>query len=454
MSGRLRALVGRPPPPAREVGHAFLPDAVELEASEPPAAARAVLYGLLALVAAALAWASLSRVDVVVTAPGKLVTDAQTVVVQPLETSVIRSIDVRVGQLVRKGEVIATLDPTFADADLAQVRQRIASLEAEIGRLEAEQSEQAYRPTPGDTDGALQADLFERRAAEHQARVAALSADVARYEADLRGTRRMLTVLADRLESLKQIELMRADLKQQKYASPVSVLEAREKRLEVETEYEATVNRSHQLEEQVQQARSALEVFVRGWRQTVLTDLVKARRDRDALQENLNKAERRSALVELRAPIDATVLEIGKRSVGSVAREAEPIATLVPQGVPLQAEIQIPADEIGFVRVNDSVRVKIDAFPFQRHGTVDGRLTAVGEDSFVAEGAGRGRPMTKAYYPARVGELRSQLKAVPADTRLAPGMTLTAEIKVTDRSVLSYFVYPLVKAFDEGIREP
>jgi HlyD family secretion protein len=122
--------------------------------------------------------------------------------------------------------------------------------------------------------------------------------------------------------------------------------------------------------------------------------------------------------------------------------------------VPLQAEIQIPADEIGFVRKSDRVRIKIDAFPFQRHGTVDGTLVAIGEDSFVADGGNRGRPMTKAFYPARVGDLQSKLTKVPADTRLTPGMTLVAEIRVSERSVLSYFVYPLVKAFDEGIREP
>jgi HlyD family secretion protein len=232
------------------------------------------------------------------------------------------------------------------------------------------------------------------------------------------------------------------------------VLEARERRLEVEADYEAAVNKAHQLEEQIRQGRAQLDTFTRSWRQKVLDELVKTRRDRDALQENLAKAERRTALVELRAPMDATVLEIVKRSVGSVVKEAEPVATLVPQGVPLEAEIQIPADEIGFVRKNDPVRIKIDAFPFQRHGTVDGTLTVIGEDSFVSESGSPGRPMTRAYYPARVANLKSNLTRVPADTRLTPGMTLTAEVKVSERSVLSYFVYPLMKAFDEGIREP
>lgn len=454
MMKRLFARLRREPKAVHTVGHAFQPDAVELEAIEPPLVAHAVLYALVALVVIALVWASVSKVDVIVTAQGKLIADAQTVVIQPLETSVIRSIDVRVGQLVRKNEVIATLDPTFTDADVAQVKQRIGSLNAEIARLEAEQADRPYRARAGDQDSAFQADMHEKRAAEYQARVNGLRAEIAKFEADLKGTLRSQRALEERLGSLKQIEAMKSDLKDQKYVSQMSVLEAKEKRLEVETTYEDAVNKGQQLDEQIRQARSALDAYTRGWRQKLLDDLLKVRRDRDALQENLFKAERRSALVELRAPIDATVLEINKRSAGSVVKEAEPIVTLVPQGVPIQAEIQIPADEIGFVRKLDRVRIKIDAFPFQRHGTVDGVLTAIGEDSFVADGNNRGRPMTRAYYPARVGEMRSKLTKVPADTRLTPGMTLTAEIRVNERTVLSYFVYPLVKAFDEGIREP
>ena len=150
------------------------------------------------------------------------------------------------------------------------------------------------------------------------------------------------------------------------------------------------------------------------------------------------------------------MLEINKRSVGTVAKEAEPIMTLVPQGLPLEADIQIPADEIGFVRKGDAVRIKIDAYPFQKHGIVEGRVNVIGEDSFLAEQnpANQLRPLTKAYYPARVRLTNTALHKVPSDTRLTPGMTLTAEIKVSERTVISYFMYPLIKAFDESIREP
>jgi len=444
------------PSPSQAATEEFLPDAVELEARRPPWLTRATLYALLAFIVIAIAWASLSSIDIIVTAQGRLITSAQPVVVQALETSVIRSIDVRTGQAVKKGETVATLDPTFATADVSQVKQRIASLAAEIGRLEAELAGKPYAAVGSSEDDRLQADLHEKRTTEFDARVKGLQADLARLDADLVGTQRTQKVLAERLEGLKKIEVMKKDLNAKKFVSEMDLLETRNRRLEVEQGLEDSANKASQLVQQIEQTRQGLAAFTRAWRQKTLDDLLKARRDRDALLENLSKAERRSALVQLTAPLDAVVLDINKRSVGTVAKEAEVILTLVPQGVPLEAEVQIAAEDIGFVRANDATRIKIDAFPFQKHGALEGRLTVIGGDSFPVEAnnAVALRAGTRAYYLARVTEIRGDLKLVPGDTRLTPGMTVTAEVKVSERSVISYFLYPLMKAFGESIREP
>jgi HlyD family secretion protein len=446
----------RTPPEPSAATAEFLPDAVELETRRPPWLTRATLYALLALIVIALAWASLSTIDIIVTSQGRLITSAQPVVVQALETSVLRSVDVRIGQAVKKGETVATLDPTFATADVSQVKQRITSLDAEIGRLESELSAKPYAPVGAAEDDRIQADLHERRTSEYEARVKGLQADIARLEADLSGTQRTQKVLAERLEGLKKIEVMKKDLNAKKFVSELDLLEAKNRRLEVEQGLEDAANKASQLVQQIEQTRQSLAVLTRSWRQKILDDLLKARRDRDALQENLSKAERRSALVQLSAPIDAVVLDINKRSVGTVAKEADVILTLVPQGVPLEAEVQIAAEDIGFVRKDDPARIKIDAFPFQKHGTLEGRLTVIGGDSFPVEpgSAAAARTGTRAYYLARITDIRGDLKLVPGDTRLTPGMTVSAEVKVSERSVISYFLYPLMKAFGESIREP
>lgn len=420
----------------------------------PPLVARGTLYALVSFVVVALLWATFSDVDRIVTAQGRLITRAQPVVIQALETSVVRSLDVRVGQAVRKGDRLVTLDPTFADADESQTRQRLESLASEATRLEAELDGKPYAAAKNVPDSALQADLHERRAGEYVARMRGFRADIARLEADLAGTRRSLVVLEQRLASLRKVEDMKADLTDKKFVSQMDLLGAREKRLEAEQIFEDATNKSKQLVEQQEQARSAMDVFERSWRQKTLDDLVKVRRDRDALREQLAKMARRGALVFLTAPYDATVLEINKRTVGSVAKEAEPILTLVPLGEDLEAEIQIAAEDIGFVRKGDPVRIKVDAFPFQTHGTVRGELSVVGADSIVVDPGSAQRNSTRAYFPARVARISGDLRKVPADTRLVPGMTVTGEIRVGERSVISYFLYPLIKAFDEGAREP
>ena len=74
----------------------------------------------------------------------------------------------------------------------------------------------------------------------------------------------------------------------------------------------------------------------------------------------------------LRAPADGVVLELGQRSIGSVAKEAEPLVTLVPRGNKIEAEVDVDSADVARLRVGDPVRVKLDALPFQRHGTIDG----------------------------------------------------------------------------------
>lgn len=429
-------------------------DAADIEARTPPLLARGTLYALLALIAVGLLWATFSDLDRIVTAQGRLITRAQPLVVQALEISVVRSIDVRVGQTVRKGDRVVTLDPTFANADITQATQRLHSLDTEVERIEAELAGRPFRPTGNSVDSQLQSENYLKRTAEYQARLKGLRSDVARMEADLAGTRRSVIVLEQRVESLRQIEGMKSELKEKGFVSRMQLLEAKALKLEAEQAYEDASNKSKQLVEQLEQARSALDAFVQNWRQKLLDDLLRARRDADALREQLSKNQRRGALVSLTAPFDAIVLEINKRTVGSVAKEAEPIMTLVPEGAELEAEVQIAAEDIGFVRKDDPVRVKIDAFPFQLHGTMQGKLSVVGADSIATDPAQQLGRATRAYYPARVTALSGSLRSVPADHRLAPGMTVVAEIKVGKRSVISYFAYPLIKAFDEGMREP
>jgi hemolysin D len=148
--------------------------------------------------------------------------------------------------------------------------------------------------------------------------------------------------------------------------------------------------------------------------------------------------------------VDAVVLEVADRAVGSVVEAAQPLATLMPADAPIEAEVEIPAGQVGEVRVGDPARVKLEAFPFQKHGFLDGSVRVISEDAFPREGSGG-----QLVYRVRValGDTGG-LRHVRPNLRLLPGMTLAAEVKVGSRSVLSYFLYPIIRALDESLEEP
>ncbi|MBC7860822.1 MAG: hypothetical protein H7Z39_19020, partial [Burkholderiaceae bacterium] len=116
----------------------FLPDADEIELRPLPAFARITLPVLAAGLLMAVLWATFSEVDQVVVGHGRLINPLPNIVVQPLETSIVQKIEVRVGQIVRKGERLATLDPTFAQADEAQLRSKLRSLNTQEAGLASE----------------------------------------------------------------------------------------------------------------------------------------------------------------------------------------------------------------------------------------------------------------------------------------------------------------------------
>lgn len=430
----------------------FLPDADEIERRPLPRSARITLHLLLLTLVAFLVWASFSEIDRVVVARGRLVTPRANIVVQPLETSIIQSLDVRIGQIVKKGEVLASLDPTFATADQTQLRKRLASLETQSLRLEAELAGKSAAAPADDPDTRLQASLANERQANYRAQTKRMDESIARLRASIdtnRGDQQMLTT---RVKSLKEMEAMQEKLVLQQYGARMPVLEARERRQEVERDLLLTQNHQVELERELASLEAERAAFDKGWRQKTMEDLLATNRQVDELKEELQKADKRQNLITLLAPADAVVLDIARLSPGSIARGGDPLFTLVPLDAELLAEVQIDSLDVGYVKRGDPVHIKLDAFPFQRHGALDAEVATISEDAFKRDtNAGAG---LDAYYLARINLHNTRLKRMPDYARILPGMTLSAEIVVGQRTIMSYIIWPFTKALDESIREP
>ncbi|HVA41377.1 MAG TPA: HlyD family type I secretion periplasmic adaptor subunit, partial [Candidatus Binataceae bacterium] len=371
-----------PTPPLVE----FQGDAVEAESRGPRPAAGVTLYAATAAIVAGLAWASLSHVDEIVIGNGKIITAASNVVMAPLETSVIRSIDVQVGQFVRAGTPLAHLDPTFTQADVTELKRRNASLLAQIARDQAELAGVPYQPSANPTpDELLQLRLAHDRAAQYQAQLDVHDQRIAQFRAQIATRHNEIGVLRQRLAVLKQVETMRNELAKHGTGSRIAALAATDQRLDVERALAQAQSEIAEFQHQLDGARAEREGFIQKWRQDLAQDLVTADRDEATAADQLSKATRRHDMVVLKTPVDAVVLEIAPRSVGSVIREAETLFTLVPVNVPTEVEAAVSTRDIGQLAVGDPVTVKLEAYPYQQYGTLAGKVTVVSRDSFVPD---------------------------------------------------------------------
>jgi hemolysin D len=424
----------------------------------PPRGVRNICYMVACLLLVLIVVSSVVSVDVVVTASGRLIADAPTIVVQPMHLSIIREMRVKSGDVVHKGDVLASLDPTFTQADKLELSVQQNALRAQIGRLEAELSDAPLRLDGSAPDSVLQMTLYNQRRSQYTSRLRAFEEDVQRYESAILSTEQNRNSLEHQADIAKEVEGMRGKLFHLKVGTKLNYLDAQVGRMRTERDYEDTTNHLNELRHNLVSTQAERQVFIDEWRRQLLEELIKARKEASSVAEALVKAVRMDDLVVLTAPEDGIVLDVAKRSVGSVMQGAEPLVTLVPTTAALIAEVMIGSADVGYTKLGDDVAIKVDAFPYQRHGLLRGRLRSIGEDSFSPYGAialtSSGSTSGSVYHRSQVDLTSTRLRAVPDGTHLIPGMTLTAEIKVGSRSVISYFLYPVLRGFSESIREP
>ncbi|RYE88365.1 MAG: HlyD family efflux transporter periplasmic adaptor subunit, partial [Hyphomicrobiales bacterium] len=205
--------------------------------------------------------------------------------------------------------------------------------------------------------------------------------------------------------------------------------------------------------QQLDRTRAERQNYIEDYRRVLLETLIDLKDKQSGAAEELRKVDLREKMSQLVAPADAAVLEVAQRSVASVVQPAEPLVTLVPLNVPLEAEVTVASNDIGHLTTGDAARIKFDAFPFQEHGTVEGEVVSISENSFTKQ-AGADPQGGSAFYKVRIALGQEQLRQLPATFRMLPGMTVSAEIHAGERTVISYFLYPLIRGLDESLREP
>jgi HlyD family secretion protein len=432
-----------------------------------PLRARATIFVFAALLITIIVASSLLRIDRVVSSTfGEIVTTQSTQVVQSLDASIIKSIDVHEGEQVKADQLLATLDPTFAAADVGTLRDQIASLDAQIARCEAEL---ARRPFVATSDSslsalkyvALQRSYYEQRKGQYEAQAHSYDEQVAQISATIAKTKNDQARYGDRGKLAGEVEQMRATLAANQVGSRLNLLAATDQKTELLRQLEFDSNSLVEAQHQLESVAATKKAFMEQWLAQTSQELVTARNQRDTAQQQLEKAVRHQDLVKIYAQEDAVVLKMVKLSVGSVLKEGDPFLYLAPLRSPVEAEVRITPRDVGHIRAGDPVIIKLDPFNFIEHGFAEGQVRWISEgaftdDSSAAATSSSSGPATTGgpYYKARIALTNTSLRNVPETFRLIPGMTLTADINIGSRSVLMYLISGALRGLGEAMREP
>jgi len=457
---KIRDWFADPPGTVDQDALPFQNDIGVITEAQPPALLQRTVLILTSFCGLLLVIAIVFDTEIVVTGPGRLTTSSPPIVLQPLERALVRTIAVKSGDRVHKGQVLATLDPTFSQADVSQLTTQQRAELALINRLDAELAGKPYQVSnPADREQQLQFTLFQQRRDQYRSRLRAYDEEINRLRATIQTADADRQSLLRQLDIARQVMKMRETLLESQAGSKLNYLDSQNLVARVERDLQSTAN--HRVESLYAQASKEAErqAFISEWQRQTLEDLYKARQDTAKTGESLVKATRMHDLVEIVAPEDAIVVDVAKRSQGSVAREAEALITLVRADDPLSAEVEIASADVGYAKPGDPVRLKVDAFPYQRHGMLEGVLHSITQESTSPEQQDGSTPSPRraaqgATHHAYIDLTRTDLTALPEGTSLIPGMTLSAEIKVGSRSVISYFLFPVIRGFGESIREP
>jgi hemolysin D len=461
--------IGPPGPPARS-GAGPAPRALvdydfQTVLMAPPRR-RLVLWLMLALIVAAAAWLAFARVNVIVSAPGRLAAGDSDIVVQPLETSVVRRVLVRMGDRVSKGQVLAVLDPTFTQADVSALSARLDALQARTDRLSAEFAGRPYAPRAPDADALTEHDIWQKRQQEYAARLAALERTARQYEADLAAHKTEAASLAQQVALAGDARGIYKALVARSLASKLKLIDTSERLVAAKSRLATNLGEQRQLTQQVAAVAAERAAFVAEWKRKIAEELARTRAERDDAAARLAKARLKRKLAVLRAPAAATVLAVADRPQGAVVRTAEPLFRLVPTGAPLVAEIDVATRDVARLKPGDPVTVKFEALPWQQFGLARGVLKTLAPDtepdrnlaetaadrvSAPFEPAPRESPV---HYRARVELTRGELRNLPPGFVMRPGMRLVADIKVGRRSLLQYLLDPVTRIADDSLREP
>lgn len=429
----------------------FLPAVLEVTETPPSHAARLLTYMIILMFTVLILWSVLGKVDIIATAAGKLMPASNIKTIQTLTDSEIEEIYVQEGQYVKEGQELIKFNQTEVLANIRRIKNEMRALEISIARQKALLTDNPEDNFTYDQDideylVKMHSGLLKSQMTEKAAKIGVLEGQIAKAEKEKETTQAEIDRLAKLLPSVTERIEKKKILVDQKLMARLTFLEQEEELTNLQEQRKVQLKKIAETEANIEALKKELRQYLAEFDKNLMQELTETREKLESYQQELIKYEEALKRTVVKAPLSGYVQQLVYHTKGGVVETAKPIMNLVPEDYKLEAEVMILNKDIGFVRPNQEVEIKIDSFPFTKYGTIKGEVRNISGDAVQDEKLGL-------VFKARLTLLDNKIMADGQVVRLIPGMSVTAEVKTGKRRVIEYLLSPVMKYLNESMRE-
>ena len=424
--------------------NSFKPHLVEIEDRPVSPLGRKILWSILLFMALALTWLIMGKTDIVVSSKAQVMPVGDVKVVQSLSPGSVRKIYVTEGEFVKKDQPLIEIDPTVEDTNIEAKKKTLSLLELEVSKIRSLLENKNFS-IPSNVDPALARMVIGTYEAEKRL----IDEQIKQIEQQIKQIEEQIEM--SQLEKERDEELYKLGLKEERKLRKVLDLIAKNQYFEIKKKnmsYKIEISKlEHEIQkyqEQLSETKMKKDLLLEGFRNKYYAELTKKEKEIVSLRSQIETIEFKRTKQVIVSPVDGIVAKVVITTIGAVVQPAQQLMSIVPKDAPIQLKAKVENKDIGFIKVGMPVAIKIDTFNFQKYGLIDGNVTKIAPNALPDKQLGL-------IYEVYIDPKQTWLMVEGEKKYLIPGMTATAEFKVGKRRIIEFFIYPLIKYFNEGI---
>ncbi len=428
----------------------YIAQTIQLEESDAPGVVRVGIAATIVLVVAFVIWTYITPVNEVAISEGKIVPHGNNHIVQHFEGGIVEDILVKEGQLVSTGDILLEVSPIAIESDYDQLKSRSSALVLKQIRLQAlllQESPVFERYADEYPDLAvIEYETYQAQLRSHQAQLKTMHTKVQQRKQELKRDLARAKALKQELQVVQEQVKIRTGLVKKGVVSKSDLLDREAELAEIRTDYIQSNANIEVAKEAIKEAQSNLEEIERKFVEQIKLDTGAVTAEIAELKEQLVKFGDRVDRLHIRAPVSGYISNISVNTIRAVIEPSQVLMEVVPVDKELIVESRVSTQDIGHVHVGQEAVVKVGSYDPQRFGVIEGTVDRISPSTYFDE-------ENQPYYKAQIRLAKKYLGVQPGKYKIIPGMTVTADIRTGEKTVLDYLLKPVYRGFQNAFQE-